>query len=90
VVGAAVVANIYTIANCLISLAFSQRKHLQRAVAKADAVKSEGYLQVRVTRLGEFSTLGRLFTLAIFSSLCVKAFILYKRASYLTLCTHDR
>ena len=46
VVGAVLVANIYTIGNCFVSLAFSQRKHLQRAVAKLDVVKSEGYLQV--------------------------------------------
>jgi hypothetical protein len=42
----ALVANLYTIGNCFVSLAFSQRKHLQRAVAKLDVVKSEGYLQV--------------------------------------------
>ena len=40
------VANIYTIASCIQALVFSHRKHLQRAVAKLDLVKSEGYLQV--------------------------------------------
>ena len=46
VVGAALIGNVYTIGNCVVSLAFSQRRHLQRAVAKLDVVKSEGYLQV--------------------------------------------
>ena len=46
------VANIYTIASCIQALVFSHRKHLQRAVAKLDLVKSEGYLQVwRISRL---------------------------------------
>ena len=40
------VANIYTIASCIQALVFSHRKPLQRAVAKLDLVKSEGYLQV--------------------------------------------
>ena len=47
VVGMVLVANLYTIGNCLQSLFFSHRRHLQRAVAKHDLVKSEGYLQVR-------------------------------------------
>ena len=40
-----IIANLYTIGNCIKSLVFSHRKHLQRAVAKLDLVKSEGYLQ---------------------------------------------
>ena len=40
-----IIANIYTIGNCIKALIFSHRKHLQRAVAKLDLVKSEGYLQ---------------------------------------------
>ena len=39
------VANIYTVGECIKALVFSQRRHLQRAVAKLDLVKSEGYLQ---------------------------------------------
>ncbi len=45
VVAAVLFANLYTLANCVQALAFSQRRHLQRAVAKHDLVKSEGYLQ---------------------------------------------
>eukprot|EP00092_Neocalanus_flemingeri_P001634 GFUD01001744.1.p1 GENE.GFUD01001744.1~~GFUD01001744.1.p1 ORF type:complete len:1748 (+),score=397.63 GFUD01001744.1:305-5548(+) len=40
-----VVANIYTIGQTLNAVLFSQRTHLQRAVAKHDLVQSEGYLQ---------------------------------------------
>ena len=40
-----IIANLYTIGNCIKALVFSHRKHLQRAVAKLDLVKSEGYLQ---------------------------------------------
>jgi ankyrin repeat-rich membrane spanning protein len=40
-----IIANLYTIGNCIKALIFSHRKHLQRAVAKLDLVKSEGYLQ---------------------------------------------
>ena len=70
VLGVAIIGNIYTIGNCIVSLAFSQRKHLQRAVAKLDVVKSEGYLQVisdrmcivySVTRLGDLLDFGQLF-----------------------------
>ena len=44
-VGLIMVANISTFWRCLKSLIFSQRKHLQRTIAKLDLVKSEGYLQ---------------------------------------------
>ena len=40
-----VVANIYTFGQTFVALVFSQRTHLQRAVAKHDVVNSEGYLQ---------------------------------------------
>ena len=36
------VANIYTIGQTLKALLFSQRSHLQQAVAKHDMVQSEG------------------------------------------------
>ena len=67
VVGAALVGNIYTIGNCFVSLAFSQRKHLQRAVAKLDVVKSEGYLQVRTLALYEDTC-----DLTLLRSVCLK------------------
>ncbi len=45
-VGLVLVANVYTLGNCLQALLTPQRSHLQRAVAAHDVVKSEGYLQV--------------------------------------------
>ncbi len=45
ILGLLIVANVQTFFFCIKSLIFSQRKHLQRAVAKLDLVKSEGYLQ---------------------------------------------
>ena len=45
ILGVLVVANIYTIGQTLNALVFSQRTHLQRAVAKHDVINSEGYLQ---------------------------------------------
>ncbi len=47
-VGLVLVANIYTIGRVIKSIVFSQRRHLQSAVAKLDLVKSEGYLQVSI------------------------------------------
>jgi len=40
----AVFANIYTISHLAMSMVFSQRRHLQRTIAKFDVVKSEGFL----------------------------------------------
>ena len=40
----ATVANIYTIGQIFGSLIFSQRKQLQRAIARMDTIKSEGFL----------------------------------------------
>merc|ERR1719266_3069404 len=45
ILGVIVIANIYTIGQTLNAVLFSQRTHLQRAVAKHDLVQSEGYLQ---------------------------------------------
>ena len=45
IVGVLLIANIQTFYQCIKSLLFSHRKHLQSAVAKMDLVKSEGYLQ---------------------------------------------
>ena len=46
IVGLLLVANAQTFFRTVKSLLFSQRKHLQSAIAKLDIVKSEGYLQV--------------------------------------------
>lgn len=40
-----VVGNMYTISRVLQALVFSQRRQLQRAIAKLDTLKSEGFLQ---------------------------------------------
>ncbi|XP_023721158.1 kinase D-interacting substrate of 220 kDa B isoform X5 [Cryptotermes secundus] len=40
-----IVANLYTWAQMLQALVFSQRRHLQRAIAHLDTLKSEGFLQ---------------------------------------------
>ena len=45
ILGVMVVANIYTFSQTLVALIFSQRSHLQRAVAKHEMINSEGYLQ---------------------------------------------
>ena len=45
IVGVLLIANIQTFYQCIKSLLFSHRKHLQSAVAKMDLVKSVGYLQ---------------------------------------------
>ena len=42
ILGVIIVANIYTIGQTLNAVLFSQRTHLQRAVAKHDLVQSEG------------------------------------------------
>ena len=41
ILGVTIVANIYTIGQTLNALIFSQRTHLQRAVAKHDIINSE-------------------------------------------------
>lgn len=40
-----ITANAYTIARTVRSLLGSQRRHLQRAIARLETVKSEGFLQ---------------------------------------------
>ena len=45
IVGLVLVANAQTFFRVIKSLMFSQRKHVQSAIAKLDVVKSEGYLQ---------------------------------------------
>ncbi|XP_034949569.1 kinase D-interacting substrate of 220 kDa B isoform X2 [Chelonus insularis] len=40
-----VIANLYTWSRTLKALIFSQRRHLQRNIAKLDSLKSEGFLQ---------------------------------------------
>jgi len=45
ILGLLIVSNMYTIGRVLNALIFSQRTHLQRAVAKHDLIQSEGYLQ---------------------------------------------
>lgn len=45
ILGLIIVANAQTLFRIIKSLIFSQRRHLQSAVAKLDLVKSEGYLQ---------------------------------------------
>lgn len=39
------IANLYTWNKIFVSLFFSQRRHLQRTIAKLDTLKSEGFLQ---------------------------------------------
>ena len=46
ILGVLVVANLYTIAQVLNALLFSQRTHLQRAVAKHDVINSEGNTRI--------------------------------------------
>lgn len=43
--GLAAVANLYTWTRMFKSLLFSQRRHLQRTIAKLETLKSEGFLQ---------------------------------------------
>lgn len=43
--GIAAVANLYTWNRMFASLFFSQRRQLQRTIAKLDTLKSEGFLQ---------------------------------------------
>ncbi|KAK6637747.1 hypothetical protein RUM44_008169 [Polyplax serrata] len=39
------VANVYTLGNLFAALIFSQRRHLQRSIARLESLKSEGFLQ---------------------------------------------
>lgn len=39
------VANIYTLSHMVKALIFSQRRHVQRTIARLDTLKSEGFLQ---------------------------------------------
>lgn len=41
----AFVANIYTLSHMMKAVIFSQRRHLQKTIAKLDTLKSEGFLQ---------------------------------------------
>ena len=41
----ATVANVYTWSRLIKSVLFSQRRHLQRTIAKLEILKSEGFLQ---------------------------------------------
>lgn len=43
--GITTIANLYTWNRMFASLFFSQRRQLQRAIAKLDTLKSEGFLQ---------------------------------------------
>lgn len=43
--GIAAVANLYTWSRMFSALLFSQRRHLQKSIAKLDTLKSEGFLQ---------------------------------------------
>ncbi|XP_015838726.1 kinase D-interacting substrate of 220 kDa B isoform X2 [Tribolium castaneum] len=43
--GVAVVANVYTWSRLFKSVLFSQRRHLQRTIARLETLKSEGFLQ---------------------------------------------
>lgn len=45
ILGITLVANMYTWAQMFGSLIFSQRRHLQRSIAKLDTLKSEGFQQ---------------------------------------------
>lgn len=43
--GILTVANLYTWSKLLRTVFFSQRRHLQRSIAKLETLKSEGFLQ---------------------------------------------
>lgn len=45
ILGITLVANLYTLGRMCAALIFSQRRHLQRAIAKLDTLKSEGFQQ---------------------------------------------
>ena len=45
ILGLIIASNIYTIGQTINAIVFSQRTHLQRAVARHDVINSEGYLQ---------------------------------------------
>lgn len=45
------IANLYTWNKMCVSLFFSQRKHLQRSIAKLDSLKSEGFFQALRTEV---------------------------------------
>ncbi|KAK7871770.1 hypothetical protein R5R35_014036 [Gryllus longicercus] len=49
--GVGIVANLYTWAQMLQAIIFSQRRHLQRAIARLDTLKSEGFLQALRTEV---------------------------------------
>ena len=45
VLAVSIIANLYTWSRTLRALFFSQRRHLQRSIAKLETLKSEGFLQ---------------------------------------------
>lgn len=45
ILGVLTVANLYTWSKLLRTVFFSQRRHLQRSIAKLETLKSEGFLQ---------------------------------------------
>lgn len=50
--GIAAVANLYTWSRMFAALLFSQRRHLQKSIAKLDTLKSEGFLQALRQEVG--------------------------------------
>ncbi|KAK0171309.1 hypothetical protein PV328_009054 [Microctonus aethiopoides] len=46
-----VIANLYAWSKTLVAVIFSQRRHLQRSIAKLDTLKSEGFLQILKTEV---------------------------------------
>ena len=53
--GFSIIANLYTFGVTLRSLAFSQRRHLRRKIAKLESLKSEGFLQTLRTEVNLMS-----------------------------------
>lgn len=71
------VANVYTLGNLFAALIFSQRRHLQRSIARLESLKSEGFLQAlkgEVTLMTEM-VIGTVF----YKCLSVYTFELYNK-----------
>jgi hypothetical protein len=64
-----IVANLYTWAQMLQALVFSQRRHLQRAIAHLDTLKSEGFLQALRSEVNLMTDMVRIVVYCVYSTL---------------------
>ena len=56
-----VIANLYTWSRTFKAIVFSQRRHLQRSIAKLETIKSEGFIHVLKSEVNLMTEMVRIF-----------------------------